>query len=213
MNFNPRDHLSALERTVSFVERDGHPASEVSLSRSYATTIEDLWNAVTCADRVPLWFAPVTGDLRPGGYYQLEGNAGGTIMACEPLSHFTLTWEFGGDISWVSVNLSDDRDRGARLSLTHTARISEHWDEFGPGAVGVGWEMGFLGLALHLARPDKPKSDDEQFATSLEGRSFILGSSEGWMNAAISAGTDAAEAEQAAKRTASFYTGESMEAQ
>src|SRR5690606_38534560 len=102
---------------------------------------------------LPRWFAPVHGDLVEGGQYQIEGNAGGTIQTCEPPRAFTATWEFGGNTSWIAVRLSAD-GAGARLELEHTARVTEDrtfWDEYGPGATGVGWDLGFMGLAKHLA--------------------------------------------------------------
>ncbi len=208
MNFNPETHLAALERTVAFLEKDGQPASAVSLYRSFATTLEDLWDAVTSADRIPRWFAPVSGNLEPGGRYQVEGNAGGTIFACESQSHFGLTWEFAGDVSWVAVQVWEEEAGQVGLVLIHTALLSPHWDQFGPGAVGVGWEMAFLGLALHIADPSAPKPDEEEFAYSEEGRAFIHGSSEAWGQEAIVAGTEPEVARAAAARTAAFYTGE-----
>src|SRR5690606_22050656 len=60
----PRDH-------------QGRPARVARLMRSYPTTQDDLWDAITNPERIPRWFMPVSGDLRPGGHYQLEGNAGG----------------------------------------------------------------------------------------------------------------------------------------
>ena len=207
MNLDVESQLGSVERTVSFLERDGQPASAVSLSRSYETTVENLWDAVTNGERIPRWFAPVSGELELGGRYQLKGNAGGEITECERLSHFALTWEFGGDVSWVEVSLSNDGDGRARLTLTHIARLSAHWDEYGPGAVGVGWEMGLLGLSLHLDDPTVPMPDEVEFATSPEGRAFISGSSNGWARAAIAAGTDPDAANAAASRTTAFYTG------
>ena len=208
MDFDVEGQLGAVERSVSSLERDGQPARAVTLSRSYATTRADLWDAVTNGARIPRWFLPVSGDLVLGGRYQLEGNAGGVITACEPRSHVALTWDFGGDVSWVEVHLRDDGAGRARLTLTHTARLSEHWDTYGPGAVGVGWEMGLLGLAMHLAQPTAPKPDEAAFATSPEGRSFIVGASEAWGRAAGAAGTDPGVARAAASRTTAFYTGE-----
>ena len=204
-------HLGAVERSMSSLELDGQPARAVTLSRSYATTVEDLWDAVTNGERIPRWFLPISGDLEPGGRYQLEGNAGGVITVCEPLSHFALTWEFGEDVSWVEVRLSDDEAGRATLTLTHTAHLSEHWGEYGPGAVGVGWELGFMGLAIHLTQPTEPKPDEAAFATSPDGKAFIAGSSEGWAQAAEAAGTEPDAARAAAKRTTAFYTGESSE--
>lgn len=208
MNFSAESHLAEVGRSVSFREVDGRAASAVTLSRGYPTSLADLWEAVTSADRIPRWFAPVSGDLERGGRYQVEGNAGGSITECVPLSHFALTWEFGGDVSWVEVSLANDGADITRLTLIHTALLSEHWDTYGPGAVGVGWEMAFLGLALHVADPSWPKPDVEEFAFSDEGRAFIRGSSEAWAQAAIAAGTEPEVANAAAGRTTAFYTGD-----
>ena len=211
MNFDGDHHLGAMERSVSWLERDGSPASGVTLSRCFAATLEDLWDAVTNGERIPRWFAPVSGELRLGGRYQVEGNAGGEITACERQSHYALTWEFGGSVSWVEVRVAAEGSGRARLTLTHTAHLSEHWDTYGPGAVGVGWEMGFLGLALYLAQPDWPKPDAMEFATSPDGKAFITGSSEGWGRAAAAAGTIPEVAAAAARQTTAFYTGEAPE--
>ena len=211
MGFNVEGHLGAIERSLSSQERDGQPARAVTLSRSYATTVEDLWDAVTNGDRIPRWFLPVSGELELGGRYQLEDNAGGVITACERASHLSLTWEFGEDLSWVEVRFSDDGTGRARLTLTHTAHLSEHWGEYGPGAVGVGWELGLMGLATHFTQPNEPKPDEAAFATSPDGKSFIAGSSGGWAQAAVAAGTEPDAARGAARRTTAFYTGESTE--
>ena len=131
------------------------------------------------------------GQRQPGtgrAHYQVEGNAGGTIVVCEAQSHFGLTWEFGGDTSWVEVQVWEEGDGRIGLSLVHTALLSEHWEQFGAGAVGVGWETAFLGLALHSADPSGFKPDMEEFATSADGRAFIHGSSEGWVPGADSGG-------------------------
>ena len=211
MNFDVEGHLGAVERSVSSPEREGQPARAVTLARGYPTTVADLWDAVTSGERIPRWFLPISGDLELGGRYQLEGNAGGVITACEPPSRLALTWEFGGDVSWVEARVSDDGAGRARLTLTHTALLSPHWDEYGPGAVGVGWEMGLLGLALHIDHPDAPKVDEAAFAASRDGKALLTGSSEAWGRAAAAAGGDPDAARAAARRTTAFYTGESAE--
>ncbi|MXZ61867.1 MAG: polyketide cyclase [Acidobacteria bacterium] len=209
MNFDASTHLSAVERAVSSGEREGKPARAVTLSRSFRTTVADLWDAATNPERLLRWFAPVSGDLEAGGRYQIEGNAGGVITECERPSRFTLTWEFGEDVSWVEVSVSDEGAGRARLTLTHTMRPSDHWDTYGPGATGVGWEFGLLGLALYLADPAAPKPDEAAFAASADGRAFGAGSSRGWERAAVAAGADPGAARMAAKRVTAFYTGES----
>ena len=111
--------------------------------------------------RLPRWFAPVEGDLKIGGRYQVENNAGGEIVQCEPPRMFSLTWEFGGDVSWVNVELKAQGPEAVRLTLTHTVKLSPHWEQYGPGAVGVGWELGLLGLALFLADAEAEKLREE----------------------------------------------------
>ena len=225
MDFDVESQLAAVERSVSSQERDlqlssigGATADDancpsmatraITLSRAYATTVGDLWDAVTNGERIPRWFLPISGDLEPDGRYQLEGNAGGTITECEPLSRFALTWEFGEDVSWVDVRLSNAGDGHARLTLTHVSRLSEHWNTYGPGAAGVGWELGLMGLALHVAHPTEPKPDEMAFFAAPEGKALITGSSEAWGEAAIAAGTDPDAARASARRTTAFYTGE-----
>ena len=207
MEFDAGMHLAETDRSVTFLERESQQASAVTLSRRYTTAIENLWDSVTNVQRFPKWFTVVSGDLELGGRFQVEGNASGSVTACEPLSHFSLTWEFAGDVSWVDVRLTAEGD-DVRLSLTHTALLSPHWDTYGPGAVGVGWESGMLGLSHHIADPDVPMPDMEAFATSRDGRAFIAGSSEGWSRAAVAAGTAPDVADLAARRTTAFYTGE-----
>lgn len=209
MKFDVKCELAAVERAVSSLERDGQPARAVTLSRSYATSAADLWAALTDAERIPQWFLPVSGDLKLGGCYQLEGNASGTIIECELLSYFEITWEFGGDVSWLEVRISKDGDARTRLALTHTARQSEHWDTYGPGAAGVGWDLSLLSLSIHISKPNEPKPDEAAFVTSSDGKAFIASSSERWGEASITSGARPEAAQAAAKRTTAFYTGES----
>ena len=207
MHFDVKQHLGAVERSVSSPAREGRAARTVTLSRSYPTDIQELWDAITRPDRIPRWFLPISGDFEPGGRYQFEGNAGGEIEACEPPSRLELTWEFGEFVSWVEVRVSEDGADRARLTLTHIQHASDHWSQYGAGATGVGWEMGLLGLALHLADPAAPKPDTAEFAVLPDGRALLVGSSEAWGEAAIAGGTDPDTARARAGRTTAFYTG------
>jgi len=204
-------HVDAVQRTVTSSERDGHPTRTVSLSRTYATSVDDLWDAVTNAERIPRWFLPVSGDLRLGGHYQLEGNAGGTITACEPPSRLALTWEFAGDVSWVEVHVTNADNGRTRLSLTHASRHSPHYTEYGPGATGVGWELGLVGLVMHVEQPEVPMFDEAELVASAAGQALIAGSSNGWAQAAVANGEAPDTAHAAALRTAAFYGGEPAE--
>lgn len=202
--------VGLITREVRAQEHDGRPARVVVASRTYDTSIEDLWDAITSAERIPRWFLPITGDLRLGGRYQLEGNAGGEITRCEPPRHLAVTWAFGGEVSWVTVRLDEDGE-GARLVLEHVAHVDDdRWDQFGPGAVGVGWDLTLYGLALHLAGGETadPAAAAAAWSASDEGKTFMRRSSDAWSRASIAAGTDEAAATGAAARTTAFYTGE-----
>ncbi|MCY4576579.1 MAG: SRPBCC family protein [Chloroflexi bacterium] len=212
MDIDFQGHLNAVERSVEYVEREGKAAAAVTLSRSFEASAEELWDAVSNAERIPRWFLPVSGDLKTGGRFQLEGNAGGEILACEPVSRFAATWEFGGDVSWVDVSV-ENLEGSARLTLTHTALLSPHWDEYGAGATGVGWEMGLMGLAIHLEHPDAPLPEEDAFTDTPEGKAFIADCSAAWAAASVSAGTDREAAYAAGRSTTAFYTGESESAE
>lgn len=207
MHFDVKRHLGAVERSVASLERDGRAARAITLARSYSTRAGDLWDALTSPERIPHWFLPISGELELGGRFQFEGNAGGLVTACEPPSHFEVTWEFGGLVSWVEVGVSEEGAGQARLTLTHIQHTSDHWSKYGAGATGIGWEMGLLGLALHIADPTAPKPDPAEFAASADGRALLVGSGEAWGEAAIAGGTDPETARERAARTTAFYTG------
>lgn len=207
MTIDVAHHLGAVQRSVRSLERDGKPARAVIITRTYDTDQADLWNALTSPERLPRWFLPVEGDLKLGGRYQLKGNAGGTITDCEPPAHLGLTWEMQGQVSWVEVRLERESATRTRFTLTHTAPLSDFWKQFGPGAVGVGWELGLMGMALHLADP-AAKFDEAAFAASPESRAYMTGSSEQWGEAAIAGGEDPGQARAAARNTTAFYTGQ-----
>jgi len=101
------------------------------------------------------------------------------------------------------------RPAGTRLELEHILQINEQrWAEFGPGAVGVGWDMGLMGLAIHLSsgRAVNP-AESAAWLASEEGKRFIPLSNHQWRDASVSAGTDEAAAQAAADRTLAAYTG------
>jgi uncharacterized protein YndB with AHSA1/START domain len=202
------EQINAVTRRVGTGEFRAGEARMVTIARSYDAPIEDVWDACTNPQRIPRWFLPVSGELREGGRYQVQGNAGGLIERCDPPRGFVATWEFGGQVSWIELRLSEAADGGTRFELEHIAHVNDHWAQFGPGAVGVGWDLALLGLTQHLisgAAVDREAG--LAFPATEEGRRFVEASSRGWCEAAIAAGEDAAEATAAAERTAAFFTG------
>lgn len=199
--------FGVVTRTVTELEREGKPARNVTLERFYDTTPDDLWDAVTNPERLLRWFAPVSGELKVGGRYQIKNNADGVITECVPPHFFSVTWEFGGGLSWVEVRLVADGEDRSRLTLSHICPIDDHWRKFGPGAVGVGWDLALVGLAFHLSARDAERMDENAFGASTEGKSFMADCSEAWRRAAVIAGENPSWAEDAAKQVTAFFTG------
>ena len=206
------DVLGAEFRRVENREHLGKPALVAIATRTYDTTVEDLWDVLTSPQRLARWFTPVEGELRLGGRYQLKGNAGGTITRCDPPEAFDLTWEFAGATSWVHVRLTRDGQR-ARLALEHIAHRGgigeDHFKQFGPGAVGIGWDLSFHGLARHLAAPGGAvdRAVAAAWMRSSDGKVFIRACGEAWGAAHAASGEDPDEARARAERTIAFYTG------
>lgn len=209
MPFDALAYAGAVVRNVKSVEREGRPAKAVVATATYETSIEDLWEAVTTSARIRRWFLPINGDLKLGGRYQLEGNAGGTITACDAPRFFAITWEMMGQTSWVEVQLTSTKPGVATLELTHIAIVDEaFWPTYGPGAVGVGWDLGLMGLARHLENPkaERPPEAAAEWATSPQALEFYRISSAAWGNAAAEDGM--VNATEAAENTRKFYSGE-----
>lgn len=123
----------------------------VVIRRRYATEPEDLWDAITDPDRIVRWFLPLSGDLREGGRFSLEGNASGTIVRCDKPREIGLTWEIGPDSTDVTLRLVPDGDATV-LELEHSpvspeliTNVGETW------GLGAGWELSMLSLEEFVA--------------------------------------------------------------
>jgi uncharacterized protein YndB with AHSA1/START domain len=203
------DHIAAIERKVDNFTREGRDGHSVVIARTYDADIDDVWSACTEAERIGRWFLPVSGDLHLGGKYQLEGNAGGEILVCEPPKRLVVSWlydpsgEGSDDFSEVEVNLSPVEGGGTRFELEHRAVVDpDFWNQFGPGAVGVGWDLGLLGLAAELAGET---IDKDAIEGSPESLVFMRRSAALWGEAHAATGADPAKASTMAQTTAGFY--------
>ncbi len=211
-----RTQIGAVTRTLREIEVDGHRAVAPSLAQTYPAPIDDVWDALTSPERIARWFLPVSGDLVVGGRYQLEGAAGGEVLACEPpesgRARYLLTWEIMGKTSWLEARLAAD-GLSTRVEVEHRARTEDmpegFWSTYGPGATGVGWDGGLLGLAMHLGAIEGALTPDEaaEWAPTDEGRTFYRGAADAWADAHVAAGADPVAAASAADETYRFYTG------
>ncbi|SCK46887.1 SRPBCC family protein [Streptomyces sp. WMMB 322] len=203
------EQINTIHRKVGSRRVGEEEARTVLLRRTYDATAEDVWDACTDPERISRWFLPVSGDLKLGGHYQLEGNAGGEILRCEPPRLLKVSWVMGDStaLSEVEVRLTPEGPEGAEkthFELEHVAVVPpEFWDQFGPGAVGVGWDLTLLGLGMHLR--GESVGDHEKFETSDEGRELMTRSSEAWGAAYEASGAPADVVAAAVRGTTAFY--------
>lgn len=201
--------IAATRRETGVVTIGGTEARTVVMHRTYDAEVDDVWDALTDPERIQRWFLPVTGDLRLGGRFQFKDNAGGEVLRCEPPRLLRISWVYGepqpGDVSEVEIRLTADGAK-TKLDFEHVATVDEErWSTFGPGAVGVGWDGGLLGLGLHLTGNDIPEEEKLPWMMSAEGREFYTRSSEAWGAALAAAGADADFVSTAVRNTTEFY--------
>ncbi len=201
--------INSVRRTVGSRTLEAGEARVVTISQSYDTDAADLWDACTNVERIPRWFLPISGELRVGGRYQLDGNANGTILTCDPPREFTATWEFSGEVSWIEVRITGEGSRRSRFELQHISHVGDHWEQFGPGAVGMGYDGALVGLTIHLStgRAVDP-AFGQQWMASEDGRRFMKLSGEAWYEANVAGGADPEWARSASDRCLGAYLGE-----
>ena len=122
-------------------------------TRTYATTVEDLWDACTNPERLRRWYVPVTGDLRVGGTFQQVNMGSGTIVACDAPNLLKLS--LGGGADEIELRLSPGPEGGATtLEVQHATTLDAH--EIGGQmydaifCMGGGYYPRLLALDLHL---------------------------------------------------------------
>jgi uncharacterized protein YndB with AHSA1/START domain len=172
------NQVNATHREIGHQPVAAGEGRSLLLRRTYAYPIEDVWSACTDPDRIRRWLAPVDGDLRLGGTYQLKDNAGGKILRCEEPRLLKVTWSLGpGMLTEVEVRLASGDEGGTVLELEHASPaevVDEMVRAYGPGGtigIGGGWDISLLGLDLFLGGVDfdvatwEDTAEVTQFAT------------------------------------------------
>ena len=117
-------------------EQDG--TGVVHLEDRFATTVEDLWSALTDPARLVRWLGEVDGDLREGGELRAHFFASGwegtiRVEACEPSHHLLLRTQGDGEPEGTfEVTLVADRD-GTRLVVEDRGVPLDHVASYGAG--------------------------------------------------------------------------------
>jgi len=149
-------------------------ARTLLIRRRYDAAVADVWDACTDPERINRWFLPVTGELRAGGSFSIQGNAHGEILRCEPPRLLRLSWLYGDQpASQVELRLAAAGAEAAEtvLELEHSAiageieiagrRIDPILNDAANGlwGIGTGWELPLTsGLERYLRGelPDRP---------------------------------------------------------
>lgn len=179
------EQLEAIKRAVGKERQDTGEVVSVQMQRSYPASVDDVWAALADPERVQRWFYPITGDLRAGGSFQLEGNAGGDILECDPPRYLKVT--FGMPTSIVELRLTADGETATSLELEHTVPIEMAQSGAGALYVGPGWDGAFMALDLYLQ--GHMADDPVAAANSPEAIEFSKRSIDVWTTTVEDSGT------------------------
>ncbi|CAM2855184.1 SRPBCC family protein [Skermania piniformis] len=204
------DELAAAHRKMGSATLPAGAAYTMELRRRYDAHIDDVWDAITSPERLSRWMKPVTGDLRLGGAFELEGGEHGEILRCEPPRLLRVSWMFGPEAdewpgtSEVEVRLSPGPAGDTEFELVHAAAVGEPmFPTYGPGAGGVGWDLHLLTLAGFLV--DSDVLDHAEFRVSPAGSEFIRRSAAAWGEAHLAGGGEPDRVAAAVEATTAFY--------
>jgi uncharacterized protein YndB with AHSA1/START domain len=143
-------------------------ARTVLIRRRYDAPIDDVWRACTQPERLGSWFVPVTGDLRAGGTFSLQGSASGEILRCEPPRLLALAWGFGEPpVGEVELRLSPGEGGGTVLELEHAcvAKLVERDGRLLDviADVGAAWEVPLTYALTRYLRGELPDASSAEW--------------------------------------------------
>jgi len=182
--------IGAIDRTVR-LEKDENGVETVVVvaRRTYDAEVSDVWDALTDPDRVVRWFLPVSGDLREGGSFQLEGNAAGDILECTRPTALRVT--FGSEVSIVAVSLTPASADETLLELVHSVPLELAQSGAGAMWAGPGWDGALMGLGFFLG--GEVVDDPVAAANSPEAVAFNERSVHQWAAVVEASGTATAD--------------------
>ncbi len=191
--------LAAIHREVHRRPADGGELVAVLLRERYAAPAAQVWDALTDPERIRRWFLPVGGELRPGGRFQFEGNAGGEVLACESPRLLRVT--FGDASSVLELRLTALDGGETTVELEHTVPVAMAGSGAGALYVGPGWDLALFALGRYLA--GDVADDPVAAGASPEGVELGRQSVEAWVAVVGVSGTATAD-EVAAGREAAL---------
>jgi uncharacterized protein YndB with AHSA1/START domain len=114
----------------------------IRMWRTFATGVDDAWEACTHPDRLRRWLGETDGDRREGGVVTVRMTddpteiATLTIVRCDAPRRLVVRWDWPDEPeSIVEVNLAPTADGETAMTLQHSALVGPL-----PVAYGAGWE-------------------------------------------------------------------------
>ena len=161
--FDVPKHLGAVTRSVESTTHDGRPAKVAVATRTYPTSPDDLWDALTDPERhPPLVRCPsraTSGSAAASSRGQRRRRgARPATRPTPPRPHLGVRRR---SCRWVDVHarrLSDDVDDAASCGTRPSCSDHGPLGHVRPRRRRLGWELSLIGLAEHLtsARPMNP---------------------------------------------------------
>jgi uncharacterized protein YndB with AHSA1/START domain len=217
----PAATVDAVDRTVEILRQEpgteaaasgGRPLrARTSLMTQLALAPADLWPMITDPDQLARWYGPIEGDLREGGRFTAAGGTGGRIETVEAPHLLGLAWGPDDAAGPLVLRLDPTDDGTTELVLEHTVELDPQvFEQFGPGAWALGWDIALLGLAGFssgwsqdpaLAVP----TPTPIWLASPEGAEYVRAWSIRWAAASVAAGTDEETARRGEAQTSAAY--------
>lgn len=128
-----------------------------------AAPVEDVWRAVTDAERIARWYSLVTGDFRLGGTVAVGEFATCEILACDPPHAFRATWFHPGrPVDEIELRLTPAGEGTTHLEFAH-AMVPKLVEWAGQMLdplpdVGANWEFS-LGYLPPFLRGELPEGN------------------------------------------------------
>lgn len=140
---------------ITSLRQDGDTGT-VHVEDVYATSIDDLWDAVTKPERLARWLAKVDGDLRVGGEFRATFTSSwdgqGRVDECDAPNRLVVTtWEEGREPNEIVVTLTAE-GASTRLVIEELGFSLEEYADH-----GAGWQV--HAEDLHAYLDGRPTSD------------------------------------------------------
>ncbi|WP_165168335.1 SRPBCC domain-containing protein [Rothia uropygialis] len=180
----------------------------IVVEQTFTNPPQEVWAALTEPENLAVWLEPVNLTSKEDRRFKTEKTGTeGTIQIFDPPRLLQLTWENGGEVGELQISITQTA-AGSSLTLRHRVAANDHWDKYGAGATGVGWDGAFLALHAFLnGRAATVRQRMSELEGSEQGHRFIDATSKAWEQAQVKAGTDEETARAQAERTAAFYKG------